>query len=118
MGMKSTKGIFDELELDIGGALLENGLVDDLLHYQDLSNRKLFLASDITQDIVSDIVRNILQYNTEDKEIPTEERNQSSFTSYRVAARWTQGSNSLTLSCTARHLYIRLTQAISIVWAS
>jgi len=75
MGMKSTKGIFDELELDIGGVLLENGLVDDLLHYQDLSNRKLFLASDITQDIVSDIVRNILQYNTEDKEIPTEERN-------------------------------------------
>ena len=72
MGMKSTKGIFDELELDIGGVLLENGLVDDLLHYQDLSNRKLFLASDITQDIVSDIVRNILQYDTEDNEIPTE----------------------------------------------
>ena len=50
MGMKSTKGIFDELELDIGGVLLENGLVDDLLHYQDLSNaptKSVTLAEDV-----------------------------------------------------------------------
>lgn len=46
----------------------------DLFYLKELKQRKLYLESEITQDTVSDLVHQIIQFNIEDKDIPAEER--------------------------------------------
>lgn len=60
---------FDFEEIMVGG-----GMVDEMFRLQDLKDRKLTLNDDISQCTVSEIVKHILQYNSEDKGIPVEER--------------------------------------------
>ena len=52
----------------------ESGLVEEIFHLQDLKNRKLFLNEGIDQGSVADIVKHILQYNSDDKGIDPAER--------------------------------------------
>lgn len=68
-----TKGYYD-IEIDIGQALVEGGLVDEIFYLQDLKQRKLFLNSEIDQLTIADTVKHILQFNKEDKNIPVSER--------------------------------------------
>ena len=49
-------------------------MVDEMFRLQDLRNRKLFLTDEISQISVGDIVKNILQYNCDDKGMAAEER--------------------------------------------
>ena len=59
------KGYYD-IEIDIGQALVEGGLVDEIFYLQDLKQRKLFLNSEIDQMSIADIAKHILQFNKED----------------------------------------------------
>lgn len=61
-----------DIELDIEKMLNED--LNSIFYLKDLKQRKLFLESDVDQCTVSDIVKNILQYNKEDKDIPVGER--------------------------------------------
>lgn len=47
---------------------------DELFYLRDLKQRKLFLSDGIDQSSVLSIVKNIMQFNADDKEIPAEKR--------------------------------------------
>lgn len=68
-----TKGYYD-IDIEIDKALLEGSMVDEIFYLQDLKQRKLFLNVDIEQMSVCDIVKHIMQYNTEDKGIAVSDR--------------------------------------------
>lgn len=70
--MSKTKGYYDII-IDISD-LLENATVEEAFFLQDLQQRKLFLEAEVSVDNVFHIVKNIMQYNAEDKDIPVEER--------------------------------------------
>lgn len=74
MEKDNIKGYYDVDDFDISEILIENGMIDEWFHLQDLKNRKLFLKEDISQFSVSEIVKHILQYNAEDKGIEPEKR--------------------------------------------
>lgn len=59
---------------DIDEAMAKDCLMEDLFYLKDLKQRKLFLNEDIDQTTVADIVRHIMQYNKEDKDLDIEER--------------------------------------------
>ena len=69
--MRTKRGYYD-IEIDLEEAMLENGMVDSLFYIRDLKQRKLFLNEDITRFSVADIVKHIMQFNSEDKELPVE----------------------------------------------
>lgn len=69
----SDKGYYD-FDTDIITVLEDNGMVGELFYVRDLQQRKLFLNTDIDQYSVADVVKNILQFNKEDKGIAIEER--------------------------------------------
>lgn len=68
---KKNRGYFD-FDLDIERMLNED--LNAIFYLKDLKQRKLFLESDVDQLSVSDIVKNILQYNKEDEGIAPNER--------------------------------------------
>lgn len=72
MKIKQT-GYYD-IELDADKALVDCGMVDELFYLKDIKQRKLFLNADISQLSVADIVRHIMQFNKEDRDIPIENR--------------------------------------------
>lgn len=55
-------------------ALVENGMLDDYMYLRELKQRRLFLDEEVNNDTVRPIVKAILRYNREDKDIPIEER--------------------------------------------
>ena len=55
-------------------ALISNCVIDDIFYLQDLRLRKLFLNEDVTQFSIAEIAKHIMQFNSEDKEIPVENR--------------------------------------------
>ena len=67
------KGYYD-IEVSIEKSLIEGGLIDELFYLKDLKQRKLFLNSEIDQFTVADIVKHIMQFNKEDKNIAPENR--------------------------------------------
>lgn len=67
-------GNYFEFDVELDKSLAENGMIDELFYLKDLRQRKLFLNADIDQFTVADIVKNIMQYNCDDREIPPEER--------------------------------------------
>ena len=71
--MKKENGYYD-VSLDIDELLADNGTLDEIFYLKDLKQRKLFLNDEINQYSVESIIKNIMQFNTEDKNIPTEER--------------------------------------------
>lgn len=70
---KTDKGYYD-IEIDIMQTLTDGGCIDEIFYLQDLKQRKLFLNSEIEQMSVADIAKHIMQFNKEDKGIPTENR--------------------------------------------
>lgn len=74
MEKDNVKGYYDFENVELEEILVGNGMIDELLHLQDLKRRKLFLKEDISQFSVSEIVKHILQYNAEDRGIEPEER--------------------------------------------
>lgn len=60
------RGYYD-IEIDIGQALVEGGVVDEIFYLRDLQQRKLFLNTDVDQLSIADIAKHIMQFNTEDK---------------------------------------------------
>lgn len=72
--MKTNRRGFHDIEVEFEKIMLESGMVNDMFYLQDLQNRKLFLNEGITQCSVAEIVKNILQYNSDDKNISPEER--------------------------------------------
>lgn len=55
-------------------ALVENGMLDDYMYLRELKQRRLFLDEEVDNSTVRPIVKAILRYNREDKDIPIEER--------------------------------------------
>lgn len=68
------KGFYD-IDYDISDAtILKNWGVDEIFYLRNLQQRKLYLSDDIDSCIIDTIVRHILQYNADDKNIPIEQR--------------------------------------------
>lgn len=67
------KGYYD-IEVSIEKSLIEGGLIDELFYLKDLKQRKLFLNSEIDQFTIADIVKHIMQFNKEDKNVAPENR--------------------------------------------
>jgi len=67
------KGYYD-IEIDLGKALENSGMVDEIFYLKDLKQRKLFLNMEIDQFTIADVAKHILQYNREDAGIAPSER--------------------------------------------
>lgn len=63
-----------EAGIDIREILLDGGMIEELFYLQDLQQRKLFLNAEINPYTVADIIKHIMQFNAEDKEVAVEER--------------------------------------------
>lgn len=64
----------EDVDFEVEKLLVESGLINEYLYLNELKQRKLYIEYEISQDTVSSIVKNILQYNKEDESIPIEER--------------------------------------------
>lgn len=67
------KGYYD-IDIELDKALLDNGMIEEIFYLKDLKQRKLFLNVDVDQFSVADIVKHIMQYNAEDRNIEPEKR--------------------------------------------
>ena len=67
------KGYYD-IDIELDKALLDNGMIEEIFYLKDLKQRKLFLNVDVDQFSVADIVKHIMQYNVEDRNIEPEKR--------------------------------------------
>ena len=67
------KGYYD-IDIELDKALLDNGMIEEIFYLNDLKQRKLFLNVDVDQFSVADIVKHIMQYNAEDRNIEPEKR--------------------------------------------
>lgn len=72
--MNTNRNGYYDLDIEIEKMLIDGGAVDEIFYLNDLKQRKLFLNVDIDQLSVVDIVKHIMQYNKEDKEIASENR--------------------------------------------
>lgn len=63
-----------DLPVDFLQTLLEKGRIEDYFYIKELSQRKLFITDEICFDTTSDIIKNILQYNREDRGKTNDER--------------------------------------------
>lgn len=72
--MKIKRDDYYDFDTNVEAILVENGLVDDLFYLKDLKQRKLFLNSEIDSLSVSGVVKHIMQYNAEDKNLAAGER--------------------------------------------
>lgn len=71
--MKTDRGYFD-IDADILLDEVDGARLSEVLYLKDLKQRKLFLNDEINFVSAIEVVHNILQFNTEDKEIPVEDR--------------------------------------------
>lgn len=65
---------YKDIEIDFEGIMTESGLVMDMLHLNDLKQRKLHLNDGIDKDSVMEIIQHIIRYNVEDKGKDIEKR--------------------------------------------
>lgn len=71
---KMKRDSYYDIDFDVDEVLLKSGMVEDIFYIKDLKQRKLFIATNISQETVEDAVRHIMQFNREDAGIPSEER--------------------------------------------
>lgn len=112
---KTEKGYYD-IEFDVEKVLLDGGLVDEVFYLKDLKQRKLFLATDIEQMSIGEIVKHIMQFNAEDKEIAAE--NRQPIILY-VTSHGGMSMQDLSLSIlfkAVKRLFTRLISVISTAW--
>ena len=68
------KNSYYDFDISFESILIDNGLVDECFRLRDLQNRKLFLNTEIDMCSVEDIVKHIIRYNVDDRDVPIEER--------------------------------------------
>lgn len=71
--MRNNEDNYYEVQIDFG-ELMESSGLEEVFYLKDLQQRKLFLNADIDQFSVGDIVKHIMQYNKEDREIEVDKR--------------------------------------------
>lgn len=71
---ENTTRIDPDIGIEIESLLMSNGALDEYFYLQDIKKRRLFLNTDVDPGSVSEIVRLILEYNRDDKDIPVENR--------------------------------------------
>lgn len=67
------RNCLDIIQVDMN-ELLKNWGVDEILYLGNLRDRKLFIPDVIDESIIYSVVRHILRYNAEDKNVPVKER--------------------------------------------
>ena len=67
------KSSYYDFEIDVE-ELVTRSALDDYFYLQDTKRRKFYLNGEINQFSVADIVRHILQMNSEDRDVPVGER--------------------------------------------
>jgi ATP-dependent Clp protease protease subunit len=72
--MQNKRNGYYDFDMDFEAIMIEAGMVDEMFRLQDLKNRKLYLNEGITQGSVHEVVKHILQYNSDDKEVNPEDR--------------------------------------------
>ncbi len=72
--MKTNRNGYYNVEIDLNKLLSSGCGVDNIFYIKDLQQRKLFLNDDISPETVEDIVKHILQFNTEDYGLDPEKR--------------------------------------------
>ena len=72
--MEYTNTGYYDFDVDIEDALVGNGMIDELFYLKDLNQRKLFINGLIDDFSVSDIIKHIMQFNAEDRDLPSEKR--------------------------------------------
>ena len=72
--MLNNRKSYYDFDVDFEAIMIEAGMVDEMFRLQDLKNRKLFLNENISQDSIHEIVKHILQYNSDDKDIAPADR--------------------------------------------
>ena len=73
MARTNANGYYD-IEFEVEEILMKSGMVEDIFYMKDLKQRKLFIATNISQETIEDAVRHIMQFNREDADIPVAER--------------------------------------------
>ena len=68
------KNSYYDFEINLESILVESGLIDECFRLRDLKNRGLFLNTEIDMCSVEDVVKHILRYNIDDRDVPVEER--------------------------------------------
>lgn len=63
-----------DFDIDFEAILIENAMLDECFHLKDLKNRKLYLNAGIDMCTVEEVVKHIIRYNIEDKDIPVDQR--------------------------------------------
>lgn len=58
-----------DIDLEVDEVLFKGGPIEDIFYLKDLRQRKLFIATNISQESVEDAVRHIMQFNREDVDI-------------------------------------------------
>lgn len=72
--MQKTENGYYDIDFDLEKTLLDGGIVDEVFYLKDLKQRKLFLAADVEQMSIGEIVKHIMQYNAEDRGIEPVQR--------------------------------------------
>jgi len=72
--MAVNKDNYYDFDIDLEKLLAEGGTVAEIFYLENLKRRKLFLYGEIDSMSTSDIVANILQYNSDDKGIDPADR--------------------------------------------
>lgn len=72
--MRNNRKNYYDFGIDISELLIQNGMIDDLFYLKELENRKLYLNNEINCLTVADIIKHIMNYNAEDKELEVSER--------------------------------------------
>lgn len=73
MARTNANGYYD-IKFEVEEILMKSGMVEDIFYLKDLKQRKLFIATNISQETIEDAVRHIMQFNREDADIPVAER--------------------------------------------
>ena len=63
-----------DFDIDFEAILIENAMLDECFRLKDLKNRKLYLNAGIDMCTVEEVVKHIIRYNIEDKDIPIDKR--------------------------------------------
>lgn len=71
--MSAEKGYFD-IDADIAVDEIEGARLIEVMYLKDLKQRKLYLNDEITSISAMEVVRNILQFNADDRYTPVEDR--------------------------------------------
>lgn len=69
-----TKNGYYDINIEFDENVLEGSGLSEILYLKDLQQRKLFVADDVSQFTIGDVVRHIMQINCEDKDIPVADR--------------------------------------------